>query len=147
MSGSQEEYSFLSVSYLCSGSLGGGWTASVPREEVWTFPSYCVSAAGGALTDTEAMHHLVSCVLGWRLSAVILPDWIGDVVKFKYLTSLVQIRSCDCHSLLPAKCVSPHTWDFWEFLTFVSQTLLHWICIFALFKQLFDYLACLSSEL
>lgn len=49
-------------------------------------PTVSVQPAG-ASTDSEAMHHLVSLILGWRLSAVILPDWIGDVAKFKYLTS------------------------------------------------------------
>lgn len=49
-------------------------------------PTVSVQPAG-ASTDSEAMHHLVSLILGWRLSAVILPDWIGDVAKLKYLTS------------------------------------------------------------
>lgn len=111
-------------------------------------PTVSVQPAG-ASTDSEAMHHLVSRALGWRLSAVILPDWIGRRSEIEVFNQF------GCRSILvtatpffPAKFISPHTWDFGEFLTLVSQTFLHWICIFfALFTQLFDYLACLSSEL
>lgn len=131
MSGSREEYSFLSVSYLRSGFLGGGWAASVPGEEVWTFPSYCVSAAGGGLDWLWSnAPPCFSCT------------WLAVVGR--YLTRLDGRRSeievfnqFGCRSILvtatpffPAKFISPHTWDFGEFLTLVSQTFLHWICIF-----------------
>lgn len=89
--------------------------------------------------------------LQWRLSAVILPDWIGDSVNWKYLSSSVpqkppmkQICSCDCHSLLAPRSIRPHT------CLHTASAAKHCYTgpvLFAVSKSLFDYLACLSCQL
>lgn len=101
-----------SISYLCSGLLGGGWTVSTLREEVGTFPSYCLDAASGPWHWSSAppclkKHGCTSGAVVGRFLAR-LDGWRREKEAFNQFSApwasktfpRKQIHSCDCHSLL-----------------------------------------------
>lgn len=105
MSGSREEYSFCPLPTYAQAS---GWRVNsfcLQGGSLKPF-SFLLSQCSERGPDAEAMHHLVwksMTALQWRLLAVILPDWMGDGVKWKYLT--ISVRSKTSQESNPVLCL------------------------------------------
>lgn len=163
----------LSTSYLCSGFWveGEQLLPSGRKSETFFLPAVPMQRAGPwCWSDAPPClkkHDCTSVAVVGRYLAR-LDGWRSEMEVFNHFSAFKNIPGVKS-SLVPAtpfllpnlsahihvfiqhlqsilkKRFLPFFWRF--FLPFISETFLRWLPLFAVFKWLFDYRACLSSQL